>query len=34
MDKCFENIKKDDVINVAKKVKLNTVYLLAGESQL
>lgn len=29
----FKNIKKDDVINVAKKVKLNTVFTLEGRNK-
>ena len=29
----FKNIKKEDVINVAKKVKLNTVFTLEGRNK-
>lgn len=29
----FKNIKKDDVINVAKKVKLNTIFTLEGRNK-
>lgn len=29
--KCFESVTKEEIISLAKKIKLNTVYLLAGE---
>ena len=29
----FKNIKKEDVINVAKKVKLNTIFTLEGRNK-
>ena len=31
--KIFKTITKEEIMNVAKKVKLNTIYLLKGEAE-